>query len=93
MLAVGLGLGLFLAGFVSGALFIGQEIDLRIHDRHEAVHVWLSQTYGAGRRGPLFYMAAVVELTLVHPFEGIRLVYRTLTGLVRRIIRGRGQTP
>ena len=83
MLELALALGLFLTGFVAGALFIGQEIDLRLQRRHEDVHVWLIRQVNSGRRSPLFYLVVTIEFTVAHPCEGARLVGVKLAKLLR----------
>lgn len=77
------GVGLFLAGFIAGALFIGQEVDLFIAGRHDDVHAWLRRRVNEGRRGLLFYLAVTVEFTVLHPREGVRLVGTKLAKLRR----------
>ncbi|MEV7891594.1 hypothetical protein ACWD3I_25025 [Streptomyces sp. NPDC002817] len=75
------GLGLFLTGFMAGALFIGKEADLFIARRHDDLIVWLKRQEREGRRGFLFYVALTITFTLLHPLAGLRLVGAKLARL------------
>ncbi|MFD9044440.1 hypothetical protein [Streptomyces bottropensis] len=87
------GLGLLLTGFVAGALFIGNEVDLYLARRHDDLLVWLKRRDTEGRRDFLFYIAVTITFTMLHPIAGVRLVGTKLArrGSVSREAEGSRQ--
>ncbi|MFF9785627.1 hypothetical protein [Streptomyces nigrescens] len=81
MLVVAIALGLFLAGFITGGLFIGHECDIRIADRRKAVHSWLIRREAESRHRATSSVFTTIALALLHPLEFARLLARKLTGL------------